>query len=130
MRMHGHGNADGAQNHGHQADEAEDGSRVFKALAERGIAFAEIHDLRVGQGLFDVFAQLHRVDLCGQFHQQALAGAASGNDEAGLLESRLRNHHARANAGTSGQPVWLLPENRGNGEVLAAQTQCLTDFGV
>ena len=130
VRVHGHGHADCAEHHGHQADQAEDGGGVVQALAQRRIAFAVVHHLRVGQRGLDLLAQSHGVGLGRQLHQQALAGAAAGGDQAGGGQRRLRDHHARTHRGHRGHAVRLLLEDGRDAEVAPAQPQRLADVGI
>ena len=59
MRAHRHGYADGAQDHGNQADQAKQSGRAIQALRQRRIALAKVHDLRVREHLLKL-----RADLC------------------------------------------------------------------
>ena len=56
MRAHGHRHADGAQHHGHQADQAEQPGRSLQAVGKRRITFPEVGDLRIGQHLLEARA--------------------------------------------------------------------------
>ena len=63
VRVHRHGHADGAQHHGYQAGQAQDRGRTVHATAQRRIAFAEVHYLRVGQRRFQLTAHCRGIRL-------------------------------------------------------------------
>ena len=78
MRMHRHGHANRAQHHGHQADQAQDRGRIVQPTAQRRIALAKVHHLRIGQRLLHAACgprrSLHRGHPCGgSFIQQSMA---------------------------------------------------------
>ena len=87
VRVHGHGDADSAEHHGDQADEAEDRGRIVEPAGERRVAFAEVDYLRIRQRRFQLLA--HRGSLRrggeaarrnrGQLDEQAARCAASGS---------------------------------------------------
>ena len=58
MRMHRHRDANRAQHHRHQANQTQDRSRIIEPLAQRRIAFLEVHHLRVGQRRFNLLCAL------------------------------------------------------------------------
>src|SRR5271170_7706505 len=102
MRAHGHGDADSSQDHGDKADEAEKSGGVVKAAGEFRAGLAKIHDLRVGQDLFqfepergDVLsfaAVWGTVDL----EEIALAGAAAEAKQSAFEHRMAGDHHAWA----------------------------------
>ena len=56
MGVHGHGDADGSEDHGDEADEGEDGGGAVEALGEGWVAFAVVHDLGFGEDGFNLLA--------------------------------------------------------------------------
>ena len=132
--VHRHGDADGAKDHGDQANEREQRGGVVKALRERGIAFAIVHHLRVGEGLLEVLAQRLGGDALGelvrQLNDEALGGAAAGRDEFGGVEFLARDEDARTDAGAAGEAIGLLLDHGGDMEGFAAQAEIAADVGV
>ena len=124
--VHGHGDADGSEHHGDKADEAEDGGGIVEAAGERGIAFAEVHDLRVGQCGLKLAAHGGGFSIGGEatgksgreLDEQTPAGTAAGRQQAGTLERGLGDHDARTEPCAGGDAVRLLREHGGDAEVL------------
>ena len=87
MRVHGHGNPDGAEHQRDEADEAQDGGGIIEAFRKPGIAFAEVRHLRVRQRRFKLRAYCRSLRVGGQaarrrggkLEQQTAGGAASGS---------------------------------------------------
>ena len=87
MRMHGHGNPDGAKHQRDEADEAQDGSGIIEALRKAGIAFAEVCHLRVRQRRFQLRAYCRSLRVGCQaarrrgreLEQQSAGCAAAGS---------------------------------------------------
>ena len=131
--MHGHGHADGSQHHGHQADQAQDRGRTVQALAQRRVAFAEVHHLRVGQRRLQLLAHRRcirlgrnsRRQLLRQLHQQPLTGPAARRNQPCASQRRARDHHSRPQPRPGADAVRLLPQHCRDPEVPAAQPQRL-----
>ncbi len=138
MRVHGHGDADGAEDHGDEADEAQDRGGIVEAAGERRIAFAKVHHLRVGQRRFKLLAHCGSLSVggeaagrsCGKLDEQAARGAAAGSEQSCAGERSLRDHDARTHANAGADAIGLLLERRGDAKVLAAQAESVADVGV
>jgi len=57
MSVHGHGDTNRTQHHGHKANEAKNCRCVVQAFVQSWIALAKIHNLRIGQSRFHLFSQ-------------------------------------------------------------------------
>ena len=86
MRMHRHRNANCAEDHCDQADQAENRGRIIQALAQRRIPFLEIHYLRVRQNRFNLFTYGRIVRSGRQFQKHALRGAAARGEQTCALQ--------------------------------------------
>ena len=64
MSVHCHRHPNRSQHHRHQADQAQDRSRIVQPLAQRGITLTEVHHLRVRQRILEMLAHGHRIDRC------------------------------------------------------------------
>ncbi len=90
MGVHGHGNANGAQDHGDQANERKDSGGTVETVRDSRIPFLVIHDLRIRERCFNLFAdglrRNTRRQRVRQLEQQALAGAAARREQARGLQ--------------------------------------------
>ncbi len=78
VRIHRHGHTDGAEHHGDEANQTENGHRPLQSLIERRISFFEVCNLRIGKRRFDLGPHVANVCTLRQLDQQTMARAAAG----------------------------------------------------
>ena len=135
MGAHGHGHADGSEDHGDEADEAEESGGVVEAAGELRTGFAEVGDLRVGENLFELGTE--GADVLGftvsgvvDLEEIALAGATAEAEESAVQHGAAGDHDARAEADSGGHAVRLAHDDGCDTEMLRSDLEGVADFGV
>ena len=129
VRVHCRRHPEAADDHGDQADQAEEVDGAVKAAADGRMRLAKVRDPRSGQALAQRLPRfLDREALGRQLEQEPLRSAAARLHQARAVERLCRKHDSRPYVHAARHAVGLDGQNSRDAELFVAQAHGIADL--